>query len=85
MYSGMAHVAALTGDQAYVHAIDKIWDNVASKKLYITGGFGATSSGEAFGKNYELPNMKAYNETFAAVGNDYGITGSSCCTPIRNI
>jgi uncharacterized protein len=71
MYSGMADVAALTGDQAYVHAIDKIWDNVASKKLYITGGIGATASGEAFGKNYELPNMTAYNETCAAVGNDF--------------
>jgi uncharacterized protein len=71
MYSGMADVAALTGDQAYVHAIDKIWDNVASKKLYITGGIGARSSGEAFGANYELPNMTAYNETCAAVGNDF--------------
>ncbi len=71
MYSGMADVAALTGDEAYVHAIDKIWENVAGKKLYLTGGIGATGSGEAFGKNYELPNMTAYNETCAAVGNDY--------------
>jgi DUF1680 family protein len=71
MYSGMADVAALTGDMAYVNAIDKIWENVAGKKLYITGGIGATSSGEAFGANYELPNMTAYNETCAAVGNDY--------------
>jgi DUF1680 family protein len=71
MYSGMADVAALTGDQAYVTAIDKIWENVAGKKLYITGGIGATGAGEAFGKNYELPNMSAYNETCAAVGNDY--------------
>jgi len=71
MYSGMADVAALTGDQAYVHAIDAIWQNVAGKKLYITGGIGATASGEAFGKNYELPNMTAYNETCAAVGNDF--------------
>ncbi len=71
MYSGMADVAALTGDMAYVSAIDKIWDNVASKKLYITGGIGATASGEAFGANYELPNMSAYNETCAAVGNDF--------------
>jgi DUF1680 family protein len=71
MYSGMADVAALTGDNAYVNAIDKIWENVAGKKLYITGGIGATGAGEAFGKNYELPNMSAYNETCAAVGNDY--------------
>ncbi|HKE55792.1 MAG TPA: glycoside hydrolase family 127 protein [Pyrinomonadaceae bacterium] len=71
MYSGMADVAALTGDQSYVNAIDKIWGDVANKKLYITGGIGATGAGEAFGKAYELPNMTAYNETCAAVGNDY--------------
>jgi uncharacterized protein len=71
MYSGMADVAALTGDTAYVNAIDRIWENVAGKKLYITGGIGATASGEAFGGNYELPNLTAYNETCAAVGNDY--------------
>ena len=71
MYSGMADVAALTGDTAYLSAIDRIWENVAGKKLYITGGIGATGAGEAFGRNYELPNMTAYNETCAAVGNDF--------------
>lgn len=71
MYSGMADVAALTGDTGYVHAIDKIWDNVVTKKLYVTGGIGATSHGEAFGENYELPNMSAYCETCAAIGNVY--------------
>ncbi len=71
MYSGMADVAALTGDAAYVNALDKIWENVAGKKLHITGGIGARAAGEAFGADYELPNMSAYNETCAAVGNDY--------------
>ena len=71
MYSGMADVAALTGDAAYLHAIDRIWDDVVSKKLYVTGGIGATGAGEAFGKAYELPNMSAYCETCAAIGNDY--------------
>jgi len=71
MYCGMADVAALTGDAAYIKAIDKIWEDVAGTKLYITGGIGATGSGEAFGTHYELPNMTAYNETCAAVGNDY--------------
>jgi hypothetical protein len=71
MYSGMADVAALTGDASYINAIDRIWENVAGQKLYITGGIGATGSGEAFGRNYELPNMTAYNETCAAIGNDY--------------
>ena len=71
MYSGMADVAALTGDSAYIRAIDRIWDNIVGKKYYITGGIGATSQGEAFGKNYELPNMSAYCETCAAIGNVY--------------
>ena len=71
MYAGMADVAALTGDTAYVHAVERIWENIVSKKLYITGGIGATSNGEAFGKNYELPNMSAYCETCAAIGNVY--------------
>lgn len=71
MYSGMADVAALMDNQAYIKAIDKIWDNVVYKKLYITGGIGATGHGEAFGKNYELPNMSAYCETCAAIANVY--------------
>ena len=71
MYAGMADVAALTGDESYIKAIDNIWDNIVGKKLYITGGIGATSNGEAFGKNYELPNMSAYCETCAAIGNVY--------------
>ena len=71
MYAGMADVAALTGDKDYIKAIDAIWDNIVTKKLYITGGIGATGNGEAFGKNYELPNMTAYCETCAAIGNVY--------------
>ena len=71
MYSGMADVAALTGDTAYIKAIDRIWDNIVDKKLYITGGIGATNNGEAFGPNYYLPNMSAYCETCAAIGNVY--------------
>jgi len=71
MYTGMADIAALTGDPAYVKAIDTIWGNLVGKKLYITGGIGASGSGEAFGRDYELPNMSAYCETCAAIGNDY--------------
>ena len=71
LYSGVADVAALTGDSAYLAAIDKIWDNTVSKKLYITGGIGARHEGEAFGNNYELPNLTAYNETCAAIANVY--------------
>ncbi len=71
MYSGMADVAALTGDDAYVRAIDRVWDDVARHKLYLTGGIGARADGEAFGDAYELPNLSAYNETCAAIGNVY--------------
>jgi hypothetical protein len=71
MYAGMADIAALTGDAAYATAAVRIWENVVSKKLYITGGIGATGSGEAFGGNYELPNRSAYCETCAQIGNVY--------------
>jgi len=71
MYSGMADVAALTGDPAYVHAIDTIWSNTVASKLYITGGIGASGVGEAFGAHYQLPNLTAYNETCASVGMDF--------------
>ena len=66
MYSAMADVAALTGDRRYRDAVTKIWDNVAGRKLYLTGGVGALHKGEAYGADYELPN-DAYNETCAAV------------------
>lgn len=71
MYAGMADVAALTGDSAYINAIDRIWDNIVNKKYYITGGIGATHKGEAFDANYVLPNEEAYCETCAAIGNVY--------------
>lgn len=71
MYTGMADVAALTGDTKYLAAIDRIWDDVVTKKLYITGGIGATGAGEAFGAAYQLPNMSAYAETCAAIANIY--------------
>jgi len=71
MYTGMADIAALTGDTRYLTAIDDIWGDVVNKKLYITGGIGATGAGEAFGEAYQLPNMSAYAETCAAIGNVY--------------
>ncbi len=66
MYAGMADVAALTSDADYVAAIQKIWDNVAEKKLSLTGGVGPIQHGEAYGTDYELPNA-CYNETCAAI------------------
>ncbi len=69
MFAGMADIAALTASDAYRGAIDRLWDNVVSKKLYLTGGVGARHDRESFGAAYELPNRTAYNETCAAIGN----------------
>ncbi len=69
MYAGMADVAALGGWPEYVKAIDRLWENVAGKKMFLTGGVGARDTSEGFGDAYELPNAAAYAETCAAIGN----------------
>ncbi len=68
-YAGVADVAALTGDESLIQAMDRIWEDVVGYKLHITGGIGARHQGEAFGDAYELPNATAYNETCAAIAN----------------
>jgi len=70
-YSGIADVAALTGELQYTEVIDRIWEDMVGKKLYLTGGVGARREGEAFGDAYELPNLTSYCETCAAIGNVY--------------
>jgi uncharacterized protein len=67
MYSGAADVAALTGQTDYVKALDKIWEDVVCRKMYITGGTGASGGNEGFGLPYELPNGSAYCETCASI------------------
>ncbi len=67
LYAAVADLAALTGDPDYRKAIDRIWNDIVSRRMYLTGGVGARRSGEAFGKPYELPNETAYNETCAAI------------------
>lgn len=69
MYSAMTDIAALKNEELYRHATDELWENVVGKKMYITGGIGSTRHGEAFGKNYELPNRTAYCETCASIAN----------------
>ncbi|HKK76294.1 MAG TPA: glycoside hydrolase family 127 protein [Saprospiraceae bacterium] len=69
LWTGMADIAAITGNKDYMKAIDAIWHDIVDTKYYINGGIGATGSGEAFGDAYELPNMSAYCETCAGVGN----------------
>ena len=69
MYAGMTDIAALYGDAEYAAAVVGLWENVVGKKLALTGGIGARHDGEAFGADYELPNLTAYNETCAAQAN----------------
>jgi DUF1680 family protein len=69
LYAGVADVAALTGERAYVRAVDRIWEDVVGRKLYVTGGIGATGGNEGFSEPYLLPNMSAYNETCASIAN----------------
>jgi uncharacterized protein len=71
LYAAVADVAALTGDDSLTKAIDKIWENVVTKKMYLQGGLGARGDGERYGENYELPNSTAYNETCAAIAGVY--------------
>ncbi|PIB30562.1 six-hairpin glycosidase [Maribacter sp. 4G9] len=71
MYAAMTDIAAIKNDSAYLCAVDKLWDNMVSKKMYIMGGIGARHDQESFGENYELPNLTAYNETCASIGDVY--------------
>lgn len=68
MYSGMADIAALTGDKKYLNAITKIWEDIVCSKIYVTGGIGATGGNEGFAGKYFLPNLTAYCETCASIG-----------------
>ncbi len=67
MLAAMADVAALTGDRAYAAAAGRLWQNVVTKKMYLTGGIGATGAIEGFGAEYDLPNVSAYCETCASI------------------
>ena len=68
MYSGMADIAAIENDAAYLSAITKIWGNLVNGKMYVTGGIGATGGNEGFADSFVLPNMSAYCETCASIG-----------------
>jgi DUF1680 family protein len=68
MYSGMADIAAIEGDTAYLNAITRIWEDIVYGKIYLTGGIGATGGNEGFANPYQLPNMSAYCETCASIG-----------------
>jgi len=67
LYSGVTDIAALTGDPKYMEAMNKVWDDIVSKKLYLTGGIGAAGGIEGFGPAYDLPNATGYAETCATI------------------
>ena len=71
MYSGMADLAAINNNKAYDNALTKIWNDLITTKYYLTGGIGSGGNNEGFGEPYYLPNMSAYCETCASIGNVY--------------
>jgi uncharacterized protein len=71
MYSAMVDIATLDDDPLYREAVRRIWENVVSRKLYVTGALGARHDGEAFGDDFELPNRTAYGETCASIASIY--------------
>jgi DUF1680 family protein len=68
LYSAMTDIAALLRDPAYNRAVDRLWQDVTAKRIYLTGGLGSIGGTEAFGDDYQLPNRTAYTETCASVG-----------------
>ncbi|MEQ1585610.1 MAG: beta-L-arabinofuranosidase domain-containing protein [Cyclobacteriaceae bacterium] len=68
LYTGAADVAALTGDEGYMKAMQTVWEDVVYRNMYITGGIGSSGNNEGFSTDYDLPNEQAYCETCASVG-----------------
>ena len=68
LYCGMADVAAYTGNAAYMDALDRVWDDVVLRNMYITGGVGSSYTNEGVTEDYDLPNLEAYCETCASIG-----------------
>lgn len=69
LYAAMADEAALGGNAAYLEASERLWRDMITKRMYVTGGVGSRGTVEAFGDDYELPNRTAYTETCASAGN----------------
>jgi uncharacterized protein len=67
LYSGAADVFAETGEPALLQALERLWKNMTTRRMYVSGGLGSRYEGEAFGRDFELPNERAYTETCAAI------------------
>ncbi len=68
LYCGMADVASFTGDDGYDAALDRVWDDVVLRNMYVTGGIGSSYANEGVTEDYDLPNLEAYCETCASIG-----------------
>jgi DUF1680 family protein len=66
--AGAADVYAETGDETIKAALDRLWDNMTTRRMYVSSGIGSRWEGEAFGTDFELPNGRAYTESCAAIG-----------------
>jgi DUF1680 family protein len=71
LYCGMADVAAIQKDSDYIRTLNRLWDDVALRNMYVTGGIGSSKHNEGFTEDYDLPNYEAYCETCASVGMVY--------------
>ena len=71
MYAGMTDIAVMYNDSSYLNAVVRIWNNMVERKMYLTGGIGAKHEGESLGADFELPNLTAYGETCASIGDVY--------------
>ncbi|MFD1677602.1 glycoside hydrolase family 127 protein [Alicyclobacillus fodiniaquatilis] len=71
LYTAIADVAAMTGDEGYLQALHRLWESVVLRNMYITGGIGPSKHNEGFTEDYDLPNETAYCETCASVGMVY--------------
>lgn len=68
MACGITDLAIEDGDESLLNLLETQWNHLVSRQMYITGGFGSRHDGEALGKDFELPNARAYTETCAAIG-----------------
>jgi len=71
LYNPLTDIVALTGDTEYAQAVERIWEDAVTKRTYLTGGIGSDPHHEAYGDDYDLPNLACWNEICAAVGNTW--------------
>ncbi|MBN1316338.1 MAG: glycoside hydrolase family 127 protein [Anaerolineales bacterium] len=67
--TAIAMLARETGDHSYLSTLERCWDRMVSRRMYVTGGIGSLPVLEGFGRDYELDPEFAYAETCAALGN----------------